>query len=80
MNIIKTHLNWSYGIALIIGLVCATLAVVLNIWMLAIVLLIAIYIGGELVLWAKSKRTIPTLLRLIPPIYAIVVLCLKNKK
>ena len=80
MNWIKAHLNWTYGIALIIGLLCAVLAVTLNIWGLAIILLLAIYVSGEFVLWAKGKRTIPMIVRLMPPVYAIVVLCMRNKR
>ena len=80
MNWIKAHLNWSYGIALLFGLLCAVLAVVTNTWWLVIVLFVWLYIGGELILWAKGERTIPMIVRLMPPVYAIVVLCMRNKR
>lgn len=77
MIYIKAHLNWSYGIALLIGLLCAVLAVVLNTWYLAIVFFVAIY-SGEYVLWVKGKKTIPAIIRMMIPIYVVVVLWMKN--
>jgi len=81
MNWVEKHLNWTYGIALIIGLI--TLAIVGFMYNNAIgyiVYIVITILGGELILWRKKRLFEYPILIIFPPIFAIVVLCLHNKR
>ena len=81
MNWIEKHLNWTYGIALILGAI--TFGIVGFAYDNAIgfvVYLVIVLIGGELVMWKKKRFTQYFYLWIIPPIFAIAVLCASNKR
>jgi len=80
MNWFEKHLNWSYGIALIIGLiVLGVVGFMQNNVIGYLVYIVIILLGGNLVLWRKNKLLSYGILMLFPPIFAIVVLCARNE-
>lgn len=81
INWFEKHLNWTYGIALIIGLiVLAVVGFVFNNAIGYIVYIVITFVGGELVLWRKNRFGEYPLLVLLPPIFAVVVLCVDTKE
>lgn len=79
------HLNWTYGIALIIALI-AVLVYILTSTSISyigwIVYIAIIWIGGSIVEWRKDNwiTSKSPLLILIPPVFAIVILCAHNNR
>jgi hypothetical protein len=79
MSWVEKHLNWTYGIALIIGLVVFILGLLNNSLIGYIVYVAIIWIGGGLVLWRKKDYSAYRLFILLP-VFAILVLCSHNKR
>jgi len=81
MNWFEKHLNWTYGIALIIGLIALIIVGFINNNVIGYIVYIAIIIiGGALVSWRKGRFLAYPILILFPPAFAIVILCLHNKR
>jgi hypothetical protein len=81
MKWIDKHLNWTYGIALIIGVATLTIwGFIVNSAIGYVVYMVITIVGGELVLWRKNRLFEYPVLILFPPIFAIVTLCLGNKR
>lgn len=83
MNWVEKHLNWTYGVIVIISLIMPIILVFTTdnpifLWGFMGYYVITI-VGGELVLWRK-KQSSNIRLYMFPPIFAIVVLCKHNKR
>jgi len=81
-NWFEKHLNVSWGIALALSILILTVTVVkYNNSVGLIIFLIALLAGGVWVIWQKGRSYAWLLLILLSPlIYAIVILCLQNKR
>ncbi|MDD5338159.1 MAG: hypothetical protein PHG35_01940 [Dehalococcoidales bacterium] len=84
MKWIEKHLNWTYGIALIVSLIFAIWAILGNLIAL-IIFLVIVYTGAEIIAWRKGNWAIhrfPTGIPLIlcPPLVAIITLCSHNNR
>jgi len=82
MKWIENHLNWTYGIALIIGLIAAIWAIFFSSVAGYIIYIVIIWVGGYLVAWRKDNWDVLKfpLVVLVPPLLAIIVLCSRNKR
>jgi hypothetical protein len=85
MQWIEKHLNWTYGIALIVALIaflCFLFTSTSMSYIGWVVYIVIIWVGGYLIAWRKSNWSIqkPPLLILVPPVFAIVALCSHNNR
>lgn len=82
MKWIGRHLNWTYGIALIVGLTAVIWAIISSSVTGGIIYLVVIYVGGYLVEWRKDNQITSKspYLFLFPPLFAIVILCSHNNR
>jgi hypothetical protein len=81
MKWVEKHLNWTYGTALIVGVIAlAILGFVYNNVIGYIIFIVILFVGGELVLWRKNRLGNYSILMLLPPIFAIMVLYSNNER
>lgn len=81
MTWVSQHLNWAYGIALIIGsIILGIVAFGYDNGIGYLVYILITILGGELVLWRKNRLFAYPILVLFPVVFAIVVLCVSTKQ